>query len=176
MSGHVEITGKGPPSPAAIHHVLMQEGDRAMNRALLVIVAEVRRTIAKRTGDTARRVLPQTQIVGNSIIGTIVATQVARWLEEGTGLYGPRRQVIRPKNAQALRFPAGPAGFTLAGRQRAGRAGASARWVYAKFVRGIKPRHYIRNAAESTRAAQDAEFDAGAGRAAARIARLGGAR
>src|SRR3990167_4291389 len=37
--------------------------------------------------------------------------QIARWHVSGTGLYGPRRRVIRPTHAQALHFFIGGRGF-----------------------------------------------------------------
>ncbi len=93
----------------------------------------------------------------------------ARYLEEGTGLYGPRHRWIVPVSARALRFPAGgrPSlfsagqrvggsagpGFRLTGVQRSGAAGTSAQFVFAKRVRGVRPTHFFRDAILSSQGA-----------------------
>lgn len=60
------------------------------------------------------------------------------YLHEGTGLYGPKRRVIRPVSAKALRFEVktpGPGGRVPAkGRRQV---------VFAKFVRGVKPDKWL---------------------------------
>jgi len=75
----------------------------------------------------------------------------ARWDSEGTGLYGPRRQLIRPKRARVLAWPAAGAG----------RKGGM---VFARFVRGKRGTHAYQNATDGaeTRAYQEerrAELD-----------------
>lgn len=50
------------------------------------------------------------------------------WLDQGTGIYGPRHRPIRPVRAQYLRFTT-----------RTGQV------VYAKSVRGIRPTRFLRN-------------------------------
>ncbi|MEV0822545.1 hypothetical protein [Nonomuraea rubra] len=60
------------------------------------------------------------------------------YLHEGTGLYGPKRKVIRPISAKALRFEVktpGPGGRVPAKGRRA--------VVFAKFVRGVKPDKWL---------------------------------
>jgi hypothetical protein len=68
------------------------------------------------------------------------------YLHEGTGLYGPKRRVIRPLNlatTKALRFEVktpGPGGRVPAKGRRA--------VVFAKFVRGVKPDKWLVRAFE----------------------------
>lgn len=50
------------------------------------------------------------------------------WLDQGTGIYGPRRQRIVPKRAKYLRWTT-----------RTGRV------VFARSVKGIKPTKFLRN-------------------------------
>lgn len=60
------------------------------------------------------------------------------YLHEGTGLYGPKRRVIRPVSAKFLRFEVkgpGPGGRVPAKGRRA--------VVFAKFVRGVKPDKWL---------------------------------
>ncbi len=49
------------------------------------------------------------------------------YLETGTGLYGPKKQVIKPKHKKALRFPVGGGQYVIAGS-----------------VKGMKPRPIIK--------------------------------
>lgn len=54
----------------------------------------------------------------------------ARYQEEGTGLYGPRKQPITPKSGKFLVF-------TVGGKK-----------IFAKSVRGVRPKRYFRGAKE----------------------------
>ena len=62
------------------------------------------------------------------------------YVHEGTGIYGPRGDVIRPVRAKALRWEA---------KRNVGRPGRprfQRNVVYAKYVRGVKPRPFLRDA------------------------------
>lgn len=65
----------------------------------------------------------------------------ARWDSQGTGLFGPRKQVIRPKRARVLAWPAtgGRAAKIFSVRRSPGKArgtGRAAGMIFARFVRG----------------------------------------
>jgi len=62
------------------------------------------------------------------VVGTNVT--YARWVHDGTGLYGPRRRVIRPVNAEFLRFR--PKGVQ--------------RYVYARQVKGMVANPFLAKA------------------------------
>lgn len=67
---------------------------------------------------------------GNNVIArTGTNVTYAAYQEFGTGIYGPRRQLIRPKNAKVLSW-----------KNRSGQR------VFAKFVRGVKPKRYFTKA------------------------------
>jgi hypothetical protein len=51
-------------------------------------------------------------------------------VHNGTGLYGPRHRMIRPRRAKFLRF----------------RIHGRGRWIYARQVRGMRPNHFLTNA------------------------------
>jgi hypothetical protein len=70
--------------------------------------------------------------VANNNVTATVGTNVtyARYQEEGTGVYGPSRQPIRPKNAKVLAWKSG------------------GQWHYARQVKGVKPKRYFRQARE----------------------------
>jgi hypothetical protein len=57
------------------------------------------------------------------IVGTNV--KYARWVHDGTGIYGPRGMMIRPVRAKFLRFKAG------------------GRVIYRRQVKGMKPNRYL---------------------------------
>jgi hypothetical protein len=57
--------------------------------------------------------------------------KLIEWLVFGTGIYGPRHTPIKPKRYKFLKFP-----------------GKDGRMVYAKQVRGMKPRNFIKQTNE----------------------------
>ncbi len=67
------------------------------------------------------------------LIGTNV--RYARWVHDGTGIYGPHHTPIRPRQAKFLRF-----------RPRGG-----GRYVYARQVKGMRPNPFMRNALRAAR-------------------------
>lgn len=64
------------------------------------------------------------------IVGTNV--RYARFIHDGTGLYGPRKRLIRPVRAKALRW-----------------VGRDGNVVFARSSRGIRPRPFLRDALEA---------------------------
>jgi len=63
----------------------------------------------------------------------------ARWDSEGTGIYGPRKQVIRPKRARVLAWPTGSGGGPRIARRSASKraqGGKPTGYAFARFVRG----------------------------------------
>jgi hypothetical protein len=113
-----------------------------MRRGLLV-ETQAKRNLAGVDGpkriDTGRlRSSINTQVVSrNGDPAVLVGTNVhyAMFVHEGTGLYGPRHQVIRPKNRRFMRF----------------RPRGSRRWVYARQTRGMPGNPFLRNALPAAR-------------------------
>lgn len=62
-------------------------------------------------------------------------TKYARWVHDGTGIYGPRHTPIRPRTAKLLRF-----------KPRGAR-----RYIYARSVKGMKPNRFLANALTAAR-------------------------
>ena len=60
------------------------------------------------------------------------------YVNDGTGIYGPRGQVIRPKSKKALKFTT--------------KGGTT---VFAKYVRGIKPRRFVEKSITQTERRND---------------------
>lgn len=69
------------------------------------------------------------KVTGNNVeasVGTNI--EYARHQEEGTGIYGPRKQPITPKKGKYLVFKVG------------------GRTIFAKSVKGVRPKRYFRGA------------------------------
>ncbi len=180
------VSGR-PPDKDAIRKIVVEEATKAAARAGGIIERNWKSQINSRTGHYRRSITTSVEapgaasgigappnvrfVAGGNKVTLTVGTNLdyALWLEEGTGLFGPLKKKIVPKRAKALRFPAGSAGFTLAGRRRSGRGGAQASFVFAKSVKGIKPRRYAAQAGERSRAAVEREFAKGGAKALARI-------
>jgi phage gpG-like protein len=89
--------------------------------------------------DTGRlRASINTQLVTrNGEPAVLVGTNVfyARWVHDGTGIYGPRARRITPKNHKRLRF----------------RPSGSRKYVYARSVAGMRPNAFMKNALHAAR-------------------------
>lgn len=86
-----------------------------------------------RTGTLGRNITyRQPAVRGKRIVGEVGVNlgtvPYARYVEEGTGIYGPAGQPIRPVKAKVLAWKAG------------------GQWIIARQVRGMKPWHYMRKA------------------------------
>jgi hypothetical protein len=170
----IETSGRRPPPEPVVRRIVLDEAERATRQACATVDREWKLSAPARTGHYRRSITTEVRRTGNVIRGR-VGTNVfyAPFLEYGTGIYGPRRRPIRPKRAKALRFPQpGNPGFTLAGRVRSGRAGAGARFVYAAWVRGIRPGHYAERAFRAAEPKALAIFRAAGIRAGERIRAL----
>jgi hypothetical protein len=77
-------------------------------------------------------------------VGTTI--RYAVWIHEGTGLYGPNPRYIVPVKARILRWPRTNNAYKATGGNRRYRAGATEKWVYARKVKGHKPRPFLRDA------------------------------
>jgi hypothetical protein len=139
------------------------------NRLLKEIVDRVPR----RTSNTAHTVKVTPSGADGLEVTVGSESPVFRWLEEGTGIYGPMGQRIYPKNARVLAWPTGTFGpegsLRLTGRPREGAAGAGSGMAFATSIAGMQAHHFIATAMDAaqsylgdllSRAAQLA-FDAG---------------
>lgn len=163
----VEIDGPGLPPYNVVVERHLAIAERAMQDVVLLTENEWKHRAerSRRTGTYLRSITHLVRRTGTSIIGEVGTNlPYARYLEEGTGLYGPRNRRIVPLHARALRWPAGGGqtfnpttgaysgyvnapGFRASGQQRAGAAGGAASFVFARSVRGIMPRRFARDAA-----------------------------
>ena len=117
----------------------IQDGKRILFVLQTDTVAEAKKRVPRKTGNTRRTIRPGYLARTEALVK---AGGAAAYLEHGT-----KPHVIRPKNAKALRFPASGAKTTLGGRVRTGelrRLGAGA-YVFAGEVHhpGTKPQPFL---------------------------------
>lgn len=108
-----------------------------LGQVALLGVAEAKKLVPVRTRNLSRtiRVGVVTDKSAKVIAGGTSEVGYARYVEEGTGLYGPRRRKIVPKRAKMLSWVAG--GSRVTGR------GKGAARIFAKSVRGRKATPYL---------------------------------
>lgn len=150
---HVEIIG-GKMLPAArVKTITEQVMYRTLRSVVMQTHAEVLRRMERhrRTGHAMRSVTHVVIKEMGAVLGIVGSNLFyVKYLEGGTGLYGPRNRWIVPIRASRLVFPEpGNPGFTLAGRQRVrgGQGDPRARFVFARRVRGIRPLRFFRDSA-----------------------------
>jgi hypothetical protein len=100
-------------------------------------VAEAKALVPRRTGSLARsiRVGNVSEDRAQVVAGGSRNVGYARYVEQGTGLYGPRHARIVPKRAKVLSWVGG--GSRLTGR------GKGSRRIFARSVAGRKATPYL---------------------------------
>lgn len=111
--------------------------------------AAIRVLAPKDTGFLKQRILaePSTRTASVRFKSTVGEPPYDLYQEVGTGLYGPLRRWITPKRAQFLSWIASPRGtrfFAQSNRRIFGEG----RRVFARRVRGTRPKHYFKRALE----------------------------
>ena len=133
-----------PLNPAGLFDAADQAARRVARDAGNAALAAVKPRIPRATGQAAAntKVRVRTDIEGHHVtVGPSKAVAWrARYFEEGTGVYGPRRRPIRPRKAKAFRLPGGK--------------------EFAE-VKGQRARHTFRDSKPAADAAFQAAFDAG---------------
>lgn len=71
---------------------------------------------------------------GNDVMASVgTNVKYARYMEEGTGIYGPRRTPITPKNGKVLAWK------------------RNGKWHFARSVKGVKPKRFFKRARDDNR-------------------------
>lgn len=104
----------------------------AMGKSLARLQATAKDLAPVDTGTLRGSIIPKPMIISGSTITCSVGTGLdySLHMEQGTGIYGPRRTPIRPKNKKVLAWKQGGA------------------WRFAKEVKGVRPRWYMRGSLE----------------------------
>lgn len=126
---------------AALERRLRAIGDtKAALRALqIATVSEAQARVPRKTGHLQRSIRPGRVTDDHAIVN--VKAPYARYVEEGTGIYGPRHQKIVPKKASVLAWRTGQT--RLSGRSRTSGGTETAGWAFARSVRGRKATPYL---------------------------------
>lgn len=109
MSG--VITEGRPPDPARLFEVSDRAARKVAREAGNAALGVVRPRIPRQTGRAAQetRVRVRSDIEGHHV--TVGPSKNVAWrvkfVEDGTGIYGPRHRVIRPRRARAFTLPGG---------------------------------------------------------------------
>lgn len=108
-----------------------------------------RRKAPADTGTLKRSIITEMSTVGGVPVAQVGTNlEYALFVHEGTGIYGPRGQVIRPRTAKVLRWPRVNNNYRSTGGPRRYKGGRTAAYSYARFVRGVRPRPFLREALE----------------------------
>lgn len=140
------ITQGTPPDPARLYDMSDKAARKVARQAGNAALNVVRPRIPRQTGAAARetRVRVRTDIEGHHV--TVGPSKNVAWrvkfVEDGTGLYGPRHRPIRPRHAKAFRLPGG---------------------VEVAYVRGQRAQHTFRDAKPAADRAFMEAFRAGLG-------------
>lgn len=113
-----------------VHELMLRDlerrGQRVQARARRLLAGEADHPRRVDTG-ALRADIRVTTHTDRVRIGT--RRSYARWVHDGTGIYGPRRRVITPRRARALAFR--------------GRGGGR---VIVRSVKGMRPNRFLRDA------------------------------
>jgi hypothetical protein len=120
---------------------LLRRGNNVRNRALLNM-RSMRIGAKTGTGALAQSIVVEL-IELNGLPGVRIGSRLpyAIYVHEGTGIYAGRG-MIRPRSAKVLRWPA----IASAGSPRRYSGGATKAYVFARAVKGVPSRPFLRDA------------------------------
>lgn len=135
----VDYILKSPVGPVA--RDLIKRGIRVQSRA--------RRNLSGNTGSGPKRVdtgllraslATQLRTDGVDLVMRVgTGVYYSRWVHDGTGIYGPRARMIKPRKAKYMRW-----------YNKQGKA------VFARQTKGMKPNPYLKNALPAYKASSSA--------------------
>ncbi len=117
-------------------------GRTIMAKLAINATALMKKNVARRSGMTGASIRPLTVTAQAAVIKVGGA---GKWLEQGTGIYGPHHTRVVPRQAKVMVFMGGPtSAFRLSGTVRSGKAGAAAYKVFARSTQGMNKQPFIR--------------------------------
>jgi hypothetical protein len=100
---------------------------------------EAKRLVPRKTTTLARSIKPGYLTDTEALVKATAA--YAAYVEIGTGIYGPKRKPIVPRNANVLAWRTGK--VTLAGKSRVKGGKELAGWAFARSVKGRPATPYL---------------------------------
>jgi hypothetical protein len=153
---HTEFAGDRPPGPKEVMAEVGRKMYRGAKRAGDVLEAAVHSEMSQdaKSGHSMRSVTAEVDVFGPDHMELSLGSSnlAVKFQDQGTGLFGPRRQVIRPVKARVHRFP-------HRGVRYGGQVRLVGNFAYAAWVRGVRPRNYFERAYEASRHLVDAIFN-----------------
>lgn len=118
---------------------LLKRGLRVESKAKMNLGSNPRRIDTGRLRASIRTIV--IMIDGKPAVRIGTGVKYARYVHDGTGLYGPHHRYILPKNKKVLRWKVkGP-------KKLVGKGG----YVYAKRSSGMRPNPFLKNALSAAR-------------------------
>lgn len=130
MATQQQIAGR---LKAAVAKDLLKRGFKVQARARILIGGSAGHP--KRVNTGLLRTSIQVRLmdtVGVQKVRVGTNRRYARWVHDGTGIYGPRHMPIKPKRAKTLKFSSS--------------YGGTSRTVYAKSIKGMKKNEFLKDA------------------------------
>jgi hypothetical protein len=119
---------------------LLRRGLKVETRAKQLLNASPRRVDTGRLRSSVRAVL----VVVNGKPAVTIGTNVkyARYVHDGTGIFGPYSEVIRPVNKKVMKW---------ASKTHGAKSGKGKGFVFAKYTIGMRPNPFLKNALPAAR-------------------------
>lgn len=128
-------------------------GYAVMKRTALTATLLMKRNVKRRSGMTGASIRPEAITATSAIIKVGGA---GRFLEQGTGLFGPHHTRVVSRSGRAMAFLAGPASaFRLSGSPRSGKAGNKAYLVVVRSTAGMPKQPFVRKSIVEAAASND---------------------
>lgn len=127
-----------------------------LNRRALRVVNQAKRNLRAAglidTGTLLNSITHDISVSRTGLTATVGTNlPYGRYLHEGTGIYGPKGQPIRPKNGKVLAWPTRGTSSVSASRVPGRgvvttRSQAASGYAFARSVRGVPPTPFLRDA------------------------------
>jgi hypothetical protein len=153
---HTEFIGDEPPPEAEVMLQVFRHMYRGAKRAGDVLEAAVRGAMAPnaKSSRSMRSVTSEVTVLGPDHLELTVGSSdpAVKFMTDGTGIFGPLRQIIRPVKARVMKFP-------HRGVRYGGQVKIAGDFAYAHWIKGIQPRNYFEAAHEASKFVVAAIFD-----------------
>lgn len=115
---------------------LLRRGIRVQNKAKRLLSGAESHPKRVDTGNLRSSIATQeSRFLGSPAVRIGTNVRYALYVHQGTGLYGPRRRLIRPRTSKVLVF----------------KSRVSRRTVFARYVRGMRPNNFLTDALSAAR-------------------------
>jgi HK97 gp10 family phage protein len=138
----IAVNVKVPPGLSLAQKIVSDEITSAMKDSTLLVEGKAKANVPKITSNLARTINSAVVPLGAEVKGIVSASaNYARFVEEGTGLFGPKKELIRPKTKKFMKWNGsnGP--------------------VFARTTKGQHPKHFMRDAFNSSKPLIEARFN-----------------